>query len=30
MLKSIVVIGLGGAAGCLMRWLPSSKLNGVF
>lgn len=30
MLKSIVVIGLGGAAGCLMRWLLSSKLNGVF
>jgi len=30
MLRSIVVIGLGAAAGYLMRRLLSSKLNGVF
>lgn len=30
MLKSIVAIGLGGAIGCLMRWLLSSKFNEVF
>jgi len=30
MFKSILVISVGGAAGCLLRWMLNVKLNGLF